>query len=192
MSDRHRILSRPVRLYWAGWETDTLRLQTAGWDLSAEQDVERNGMRVAFRHRRHDVRGITEAVDFPYWGSATDQVTWRPPMLHVEHIANRLWIRHVGIDRVSFASIDAKPQLQADWTMTSLDDLAHFAPAQASQQLILPQEEGVPELLARIVDMQSGARLERFRREIQEQRAIERVERPHLVHAQIITFPRAA
>ncbi len=45
-----RILSRPLRVHWAGWETDTYRLQRSGWKISAMQDVRGNRLQMAFRH----------------------------------------------------------------------------------------------------------------------------------------------
>lgn len=184
-----RLQSRPLLLRWAGWEADTYTLQKHGWEISADQDVAYDAIRVAFRHPKLDVRGITERADYNYQLAAEDHRQWRQlPPLHVEHLVNRmsLVIAHPTIG--DFRAVDAVPQLARFDEIRSIDDLAHFAPAQAQQQLIIPEPETVPELLAKIVEMQSGARLERFREEIREERAA----RPGLVHAQIISFPRAA
>jgi hypothetical protein len=66
MRDEHRILSQPVRLNWLGWETDTLRLQQAGWRLSAQQDISWGRMRIAMEHEHAHMGGITGGVDFDY------------------------------------------------------------------------------------------------------------------------------
>jgi len=184
----YRFQSLPVELHWAGWRSDTYSLQKAGWELSAEQDPHYERMRIAFRHQRLNLRGISET--FTRWnyrdmfeGGMIDRRNL--PVLHVEHLAPNIVGQVVRTFRVeNFRPIDAMPQIAHDEIRT-LDDLVHFAPAQAQQQLILP-EPSVPELLEKIVAMQADARLQHFRDVVAEERS------QPLVHAQIISFPRAA
>lgn len=181
----HRILSRPLRLRWAGWEADTYNLQTAGWRLAAEEDVARDQIRIAFSHDRYDVRGFSQAVPFRYLEPA-DEWDRARPTIPVAHMANRLWVRTIE-SPFRFRAIDATPQLAPSMLEHRLEDLVHFAPAMAEQRLILPDEASVPELLERIVAMQQGARIERIREELR----AEPLEQ-HTMRAQILTFKRAA
>jgi hypothetical protein len=181
------LYSRPIPLHWAGWTSDTYSLQKAGWSLSAEQDVYRNEMRLALRHEDAGFRGITQGADFDYQAAIENPTLGRLPTLFVERMAAWLHVRvPEGIQLDAFRPIDAVPQIRAIERWKSIDDLVHFAPAAAQQQLVLP-EETVPELLEKIVAMQAGARLERFREQVREQQ-----QQPALVHAQIVSFRRAA
>jgi hypothetical protein len=61
-----------LRLHWAGWETNTARLQQAGWQLSAEQDFYGNRMRIALRHEGMNLMAMTPSFDFHYMEAARD------------------------------------------------------------------------------------------------------------------------
>ena len=64
--DDHWFRSRPVQLNWMGWTTDTLRLQQAGWSMSAEQDISRMEMMLSLRHPHSASYGISSRVDWRY------------------------------------------------------------------------------------------------------------------------------
>lgn len=188
-SDPYRYRGAPVKLHWAGWETDTLRLQSAGWTIAAEQDPHYDRMRLAIAHHRHDVRGLTPLMDFKYTMALRDpdHVRQLPP--YPISLAHKLWIREHAVNQVSVSQwklIDANPSIDM-FNSVSIDDICHFKP-QAVDDLVVP-EETVPELLQRIVDMQSGARLERFREQVREERASRKLIVPH---CQIISLRDAA
>lgn len=186
-----RILSRPIQLNWAGWETDTYRLQQRGWTLSAMQDIRGQRLQLAFRIGNDPYRkfeAITEVIPFNYertldgryvgdrqyldsivlrvQQAVSDQV-----MVHTSGDANRLW-----------APIDAEPRY-TEAKITRLEDFAHFAgPLIRTNEIIVP-EASVPELMERILKLQQPARLERIKEELRgEHRPEQRF------HAQIISL----
>jgi hypothetical protein len=59
-----RLLSPPVKIHWAGWESDTLRLSRSGWDISVEQDYYEDSLRFALRHKEARVYGISEPIPY--------------------------------------------------------------------------------------------------------------------------------
>lgn len=189
----------PLKLHWAGWETDTARLQVAGWQLSAEQCPHRDMMRLAISHPRWDTRGLTPDLRFDYIEALRHPEYARQLPPFPISLANKLWIREKAIPGVSaryleeagdrrehWRPIDARPSIEM-FDERSLEDVCHFK-ALAGDELVVP-EEGVAELLERIVAMQSGARLERFREQVREERASKRLIVPH---CQIISLREAA
>lgn len=190
-----RILSRPVRLHWAGWETNTVRLQQAGWQLSAEQDIASDTMRLAIRHEAARVYGLTARVPWHYMHEL--QHHQGVPDLPVQHLASRYEIvthEMPSIRGAGFSPIDAMPQFTAE-RRVSLDDFAHFAaPLARTEQIIVPDED-VTALMDRILKLQDPARVQRIREEVRRSNdpgAYYDAQRQMKMHAQIISFPRAA
>jgi hypothetical protein len=186
-----RILSRPVRLNWAGWETDTFRLQQAGWSLSADQDLYRNTMRIAFRHQGLETTALTEVSCWDFERSHYDPAYLAGVTLPVKVMSRQVNIHmHGEVDWSGFKPVDAQPS----WTshrVERLEDLVHFAPSLArTKQIILP-EESVSDLLDRIVKMQEPGREEHFKRLAREANEPGRAvsfQPISKVHAQIISL----
>lgn len=179
--------SRPVRLHWAGWETDTYRLQQAGWSLSAEQDVAQGRMRIAMRHEGYRIYGLTHLQDWYFM----DEMRYMngTPDLQVQCMASRLDATIHQTGPFSFQPIDAVPQFMQR-ERRSIEDFAHFAtPLARTREIILP-EESVPDLLERILKLQQPAKTERLKRELAEDRAgmyLDAIPRQKF-HAQILSI----
>jgi hypothetical protein len=62
--EEHRLLSPPIKVHWAGWESDTLRLSRAGWDISVDQDIARDVLRIALRHTEGKVYGWSQPIQY--------------------------------------------------------------------------------------------------------------------------------
>jgi hypothetical protein len=181
-----RILSRPVKLSWAGWETDTFRLQQAGWTLSAEQDYAHCRMRLAFNHDQIDMRGYTQWIE----GAGGMTICGQPlewAYAAVKYVGRTLMIHEH--DPFNFQTVDALPRM-ALGGYKDLSDLAHFAPAPLvrTQALVLPEED-VDARLSRILEKQQAAKTDYFRDLVRKQGQDVPA---HKFHAQIITLPRAA
>lgn len=189
--NRHRLLSRPLKILWAGWESDTYQLQKAGWKLSAYQDIRGNRLQLAFEHghRGQAMRAITSVIPFQYERTIDDvRYISDMPSLHVEQaIGGEVWItQHGSVDFYHFQAIDAEPRLTAR-KVTRLEDLAHFAsPLIRTNEIIIP-EESVPDLLERILKLQQPARTDRIREELRGEMRHEQK-----FHAQIISLKRDA
>lgn len=178
--------SRPVRVNWAGFQTDTFTLQQQGWSLSADQDVCRMQMRLAMRNERLGMVGITEPVEWDFFHYARDPVS-QLPTLRMQIMSRQVNVIHEWEGALSnFRPIDAMPQM-IERKVTALEDLVHFNPSLArTQQMIVP-EESVDDLMARILEMQQGTRIERIRNEIAEGAEVSFVPQQKF-HAQIISL----
>ncbi len=159
-----RILGRPIKVHWAGWESTTARLQQAGWEVAAEQDAFRNTMRLAFNHPQHGAQGITEVTDHDYY---RDQASHGPHMEHMPlelpmrvHMGREVRVHSAGIPNL--AAIDAYPSI-CHQGIHKLEDLAHFRPAAVRTNPYVLPEESVDELLSRILEMQEKAKTDYFR-----------------------------
>lgn len=173
----HPFLSRPVKLHWAGWTTDTFELQRAGWRLSAEQNVYEARMGLALSHPGIQMQGVTETLGWDFPAVSMN-------MGHLQPLRVKLFGRdvHVHLDEsIHYAAIDATPQIRPNRAPVSLSEFAHFA-TPAQQKLIIP-EHSVGELMQQILEKQSGARLLRIEDEVRWDIA----QKPRF-HAQIISL----
>jgi len=164
MADHH-FLSRPIRLHWAGWETDTYRLQQAGWSLSADQDIMSFRMRIAMRHEAAQMRAISAPVDFDFHRNFSDPRYLDHIVLPVQALGRDVSIHMHGAVEWKFQPIDAQPQF-IERKVSRLDDLVHFAPSLARTQEIILPEDSVPDLLERIRKLQEPARIERLKQSL--------------------------
>jgi hypothetical protein len=188
--DHTRILSRPLRLHWAGWETNTYHLQQSGWQLSAEQDVYGQRMRIAMKHDGMNLLAMTPGFDFYYERAARDPGGYleEMPVPVVAAMGRQINIHEHGRIDWTFKEIDAKPTF-AENKITRLEDLAHFAaPLVRCNEVIIP-EESVPDLLDRILKLQQPARTDRIRDQMRnpEGMLIEAIPKQKF-HAQIISL----
>ena len=182
-----RILSRPLKIYWAGWETTTWQLQKCGWSLSAYQDIQGSRLQLAFRHGGLMLEGITSVIPFQYERAMDlrERDYIDSLVLGIERmIGETVLVRQTSIGGVSssFSPIDAE-QRYTEEKITRLEDLAHFAGSLIRTNEIIVPEESVPELLERIIKLQQPARIERIKEELRGERRPEQK-----FHAQIISL----
>ena len=182
-----RILSRPLKIYWAGWETTTWQLQKCGWSLSAYQDIQGSRLQLAFRHGGLMLEGITSVIPFQYERAMDlrERDYIDSLVLGIERmIGETVLVRQTSIGGVSssFSPIDAE-QRYTEEKITRLEDLAHFAGSLIRTNEIIVPEESVPELLERIIKLQQPDRIERIKEELRGERRPEQK-----FHAQIISL----
>lgn len=184
-----RILSRPMKVRWAGWESDTYSLQQAGWDLSVDQDICHGRMRMVIRHGSTGMIGQTQDLPYDYLEAARQGSVSQfcPHIWQMRHLGGSLMVTHgEGFNPFhQFHAIDAKPQYDAT-RIDHLEDLVHFAkaPLVRTTALVLP-EATVDDLLKEILERQQEAKLDYFRDVVQQEGALMR---PHKFHAQIISL----
>lgn len=153
-------ISYPVKVFFAGFESDTFRLQRAGWQLSMENTIEmcRDGhtVRLAMKHEQARLYALTNRV--PLGSRYLAAVTFG------ETQAVRQFIESVQFDVIcvapaiqfqvipemgpmSFQAIDATPQFM-DRKTVDLETIGMFKPLALSEdvELYVP-EKSVPELL---------------------------------------------
>ena len=169
-----------MKLYWAGWETDTYRLQQQGWRLSAQQDPMRGSIRLAIRHDELGIEGLTGSHGFDY-RALIDARPIRAP-IGLSFLARSIVIHeHEPFD---FRPIDAQPQV-SQGKISSLADLCHFpTPLVRTKALILP-EATVDDLLSGILERQQDAKTAYFKDMVEREGEPMRA---HKFHAQIISL----
>jgi hypothetical protein len=142
------MLSRPVKVLFAGWESDTYTLQRNGWQIAADEDMRDCTMQLALSHKGAGIQAITHKVDWQYMRDfAAGQSAAH--VIHVSTMHREIRMEMMGRVEMNFNLIDAKPQLRKSEIVT-LDDLCHFA---KPQQIILP-EKTTAELLEEILAKQ--------------------------------------
>lgn len=184
-----RMRSHPVRVRFAGWESDTFTLQREGWEISADQDVRCDRMSIAIKHPKMGIGGVTSYADWQYqryFGDAryADQLPPLPilEMRQLSGVHERVYFQHrrLELSTRAYSPIDAVPSYVVEEPKT-LDDIAHFASFE-QKRILLPQEE-VEKLMARILELQQPERAAHFLKEAKQDSS-----RAPKFEAQIMSF----
>jgi hypothetical protein len=182
------LLSHPIRLHWAGWETDTHILQQCGWQISASQDQTYNRMQIAFKHKDFRVYGISEFIDFNFHAyHLCNSVNQYEILKYIRdlnvrcEIGQQIYLHVQG--PVNFKPVDTLPQFTT-LERNSIEDLIYFAPNLARTQEIIVPDKSVVELMEEILKKQDPARQKYFEDKVREDKFSPRQK----VHAQIISL----
>jgi len=186
------VISRPVKVLWAGWETDTVRLQQAGWQLSAEEQVAEETLRIAMRHNDLQLYGVTAPVNLNYFpgdfGRDLDYRYKTIPPLMVQYMSNKIVV-NVMDNFSNFSPIDAYPQV-ATIEAKNIEDFKIFATPLVRTEEIIVEPQTVDTLMKQILEMQAPNQMEiRDRNRKREYREGEEIPRQNF-HAQILSFAR--
>ena len=204
-----KLLSYPIRLQWLGWETDTFCLQQAGWQISAEQNIERRSLRFALKYdgsnnrvyynspydtpQNHNLYGMSEEIRFDYHtfhlGSSFDQYKQYDLLKHMRPIhvqlVNKMCIQVASAVPLNFSPIDSLPQFHTI-EPKSIEDLILFAPNLVRTQEIIIPEKSVLDLMNEILKKQEPARHEYFTNKARDDKF--QASPRQKVHAQIISL----
>lgn len=190
--DEGRVLSRPVRLRWAGWESDTFSLQRAGWDISAEQDIMRHQMMLALRAPNGAAYGISQRVNMEYMREPEFSLSAIDLGVQMQ-LGRDVMVHHHSTALPSFGAIDALPHMTTQQRVR-LEDFAHFAPSPLvrNNPIVVP-EESVSELMERILQLQQPDRTARIKAALRDPTGYDMSSLPQTTfQAQILSFNRAA
>lgn len=212
-SDKALLHQLPVRVIFAGFESDTLTLGQAGWDLSLEQHMSmstpRPQLRLAMRHgsKENALYAITHPVDVRHTdilGAHHDgfklKSFYESIVFMVAHIQTGISFRTVMPEhsragasflRDSFMPFDPTPQ---KLTEEEIKDFKFFKVAKEPQELIVDPKQ-VHELLDMILKMQGPEQKEirardrsRANHEAYRSGEMFNTKPAHTVQAQIITL----
>lgn len=163
LSDRDypRLLSPPCKVIFAGFETTTTRLQQAGWELSAEQDMNRRRVRLAMRFNPARLYMVSEAQDFDFFhavgrGSGNygmEGYGGNLPVFHTVHCATDIRVQMMD-DFSLFRPIDAAPQMVMS-KFQSIEDFNLFATPLVRTEEIIVEPETVATLMEQIKKLQA-------------------------------------
>lgn len=143
-----RVLSRPCRVHFAGFETTTTRLQQAGWELSVYEDLRRLTMQLAMRFEPARLYMMSESVDFNYFSSRGEC----PEFFVRKVVGSEIVLHTTEVPR--FHAIDAMPTF-VNSERRSIEDFSFFATPLVRTEQIIVEPETVSDLLAKIKAMQA-------------------------------------
>jgi hypothetical protein len=167
------MLSRPIGVVWAGWESNTHRLQQGGWELAVEYDVHRDMYRLMIHSHQGALYGLSNAT---YLDKRLAEA-WNedmPKSFQMQGLARSLEvIRHeeIGNSFANFHQIDATPQM-VDRKIERIEDFNIFQTitTRADEIIIEKADMSVIEHLQAIKDLQSFGQ-EEIRNRILDDRA---------------------
>lgn len=161
------ILSRPYPVYWAGFESTTLRLQQAGWEFSASQRYGMDAVGLMMRHQATGMVGCTNTVpnmllyDMGHMSAlppfAVEWLTDQKVMIHNYHAPD--WLH-------ACEPVDMKPQMVEVKDIRDTNLFAGVALTRTKELIVDPNS--VPELMDRILELQEPGRQEHFQKMVRE------------------------
>lgn len=155
ISDQYlHFLSRPVPIHWSGWETDTHRLQRAGWVLAVDKDPIYDNYKVLIHNDQVKMYAITSAMSMSF--SLTENLISPMPILEIQYAASKIEFYRTNEDFSQFRQIDAQPQV-VHMNAIDFDDLCIFkyTTPKAEEIIIDKADMTVVEHLQAIKDLQS-------------------------------------
>ena len=182
------MLSRPIGVVWAGWESNTHRLQQGGWELAVEYDPHQDMYRLMIHSHQGALYGMSNATHLDKRLSQA----WNedmPKAFQMQGLARSLEvIRHeeIGPGFAGFQQIDATPQM-VDRKIQRIEDFNIFKTIteRADEIIIEKADMSVIEHLQAIKDLQSGTQ-EEIRKRIITQRGREELMPEVKIHTNII------
>jgi hypothetical protein len=197
MSKLETVLNYPLTVIFAGFESNTLRLQEAGWSLAMNQNYMDRRISLAMRHESAGLYGLTSGVEFDFFRYR--ELRGEEGMEHLRQV--RFYVQHMGTSFQSriipghayggkhpwdlFEPIDARPMVVDDRTLDSFNIFR--ALPRGTDVIVNPKD--VPGLMELVLKAQAPTQAEIRDRQ---RRAMERGSfnaRPDTqVHAQIISL----
>lgn len=172
--------STPIELFWAGWRTDTVSLQRAGWELAAHEDVRFRKMQIAIRHPEYELRGLSEFGTHEYFEILHSQYGMRrrpQARMNMTHLGHNIVIRTMYPGEIVFNPIDAEPRVMEE-RVESIDDLAHFAKIHKPKNEVYLKEASMAEILEMALQKQEPEQ-EKIRKRIMQEQQIKRCGQLH-------------
>jgi len=145
---KYNMLSPPCEVWWAGFRTDTLRLQQAGWQIAVEELPYDGSIQMILRHTGHRVDALSKRVRHDYF----HRDFGAQPTFEITNFVAMGQLRFMG--KAHYTQIDAEPQFAME-EPKSIDDLKIFATPLTRTEEIIVEPETVQSLLDRIREMQA-------------------------------------
>lgn len=187
-----RVLSRPVRVRWAGWQTNTLDLQQNGWQLAVDFDHHRSRYKLCLTHRALQLWALSDWAGVPPVYADANYFSDERYEFNVVHIGKSINIQVHENSPLSFCEIDATPVFSTK-AITRLEDLNIFsAPKTRTEEILVSRADmSVVEHLEAIKALQSGKQKE-LRRKMAESRDGKEFAPSMTMVAQLIEYGEAA
>lgn len=162
-----------MRIHWAGWETDTYRLQQAGWELSAANDPSSFHVQLAMRHKALQVEGMSDHIN------VRDLEDFRGHVVEVgARLAHRFTVTSAyGREMVGrFNPIDATPTVVERPSNISIGELGIFKTVQRADREIYLSEASMSQVMDAALSLQDP-RQEEIRQRMMIDQGLEKMRR---------------
>lgn len=148
-----RISSPRIEVVWAGWRSDTYALQSNGWEISAEQSSFDRTIRLALKHPKFNIYGISQTSDYNQYLEMNRNYYGECPPIVIQHMASRMQLNLM--DNLSqFNPVDCEPQVNPpNMEVRDIEDFLIFRPINKSKEIIIPESSAI-ELLDEIIKKQ--------------------------------------
>lgn len=134
-----------IELHWAGWTSDTFKLQRAGWNFSARQDPINDMLEFMLRHKQYKMYGQSYATGFHQYYSENSMMG--NSFRHIDIALASDFIMY-GMNERDFAPIDVTPKPYfLDLKPTRMSDLKIFKELNVDAQQILLNKASMSEIL---------------------------------------------
>lgn len=196
MIDDRRILSRPMGVEWAGWRSDTLRLQQGGWRIAVEFEPYRREYRLAMKHESMRLQAVTSEMVIEDFGRHTSlyREAADMPIFRVCAVAPSIQSAVVhGFNFNRFAEIDATPTF-VEQRIQRLEDCNVFSVLGKTEQVLIDKADmTVVDHLEAIKQLQSEKQRELRQRILTAPQEAPARQRPRLqLVAQLVHYEEAA
>lgn len=145
----HNFTNLIARVYFAGFESDTLRLQREGWQLSYSQQLNsyERVFRLAMKHEKAGVYAISSPTIINM-DTIMRNGSCAPDWLHFNicHMSNDFRVRILPMPQVAFQAFDAIPQFE-DTKEFSFEEFVPFKPLNSEAPEIFLDKKTAAELI---------------------------------------------
>lgn len=143
-----------MEVRFAGFSSDTLSLQEAGWRLAVEEDFQHGAIRMLMRHEGLGLYMVADDAAFDYFMHARQQIRPRQPIFVVRYAARSLNSQVCNLDFSKFTAVDAMPH-RAPVSFRRIEDFALFGAPLVKTEEIIVEPQSVAECLDLIRKMQA-------------------------------------
>jgi hypothetical protein len=189
--DTERILSRPLRVRWGGWETTTTQLQQDGWELAVQEDIRSMTMRMTMRHQGFCMYGISRVLrHFDYFRYVRAVRDLQDIVIEIAHMGSSLVVNLIETNMDDWKIIDAMPQFTRQ-QVKRIEDFGFFATPLARTNELIVDPARIGEILEQIRQVQlpeqEAIRKRNHLRESREGLPFDAIPKQHF-HAQILSI----
>jgi hypothetical protein len=180
--DLDPVLSRPHRVFFAGFESTTTRLQQAGWRLAAEENAYQERLTLVMKHWDLGLYMLADTLRVDFYAARR---RGEPLAFHIRYVAEKLQaVRCTDVDFADFHAIDARPAFRLE-EPKSIEDYRIFAAPLVRTEEIIVEPQSVAHCLDIIRKLQApDLAAIRKRNAARENEAVNQTK----FHAQIMTL----
>jgi hypothetical protein len=152
----------PCEVHFAGFHSNTLELQKAGWMLSMEQLPHRATLRLAMRHERAGLNALSADISYnvmAYMAQRGGYIDPRALSFEIIWMGAKAYFEIMSTRSLAFHAIDAVPQWESPERI-AFEDAIPFRPLNDDAPEIVVPQHSVPELMEMILKLQDPTQKE--------------------------------